>query len=105
MKINWIYIFTLIVLAQCSEFNKNQNLLEVRANFKTQLVEKVQMEGKIDKPQTKLFSLVKYQTNLGEMPAYISKPKKKDVKYPAIIWLIGGFSNSISSVAWEKKPI
>ena len=25
-------------------------------------------------------------------------------KHPAIIWLIGGFSNSISGVAWSDYP-
>ena len=39
------------------------------------------------------------------MSAYVSPYGPEDgKKHPAIIWIVGGFSNSIGSVAWDPAP-
>lgn len=56
-----------------------------------------------DKPaaDNKLFSLVKYRTEIGDMSAYISPDPGDGKKHPIILWLVGGFSNSIGGHLWE----
>jgi dipeptidyl aminopeptidase/acylaminoacyl peptidase len=54
-------------------------------------------------PPLDLFRLVTYST-AGRLPAYVSLDPKAGVKHPAIIWLAGGFSNSISEIAWTPGP-
>jgi alpha/beta superfamily hydrolase len=38
------------------------------------------------------------------LAAYLSPDPKDGKKHPAIVWIAGGFSNSISSVAWDDAP-
>lgn len=48
-----------------------------------------------DKPTSKVFNLIKYPTKIGDMSAYISPDPGDGKKHPIILWLVGGFSNSI----------
>jgi dipeptidyl aminopeptidase/acylaminoacyl peptidase len=47
-----------------------------------------------------MFDLAKYRSPAGDLVAYVSRPPEDDQKHPAIIWVVGGFSNSIGAVAW-----
>lgn len=38
------------------------------------------------------------------MAAYISASPGDGQKHPAIIWIVGGFGNSISEIAWQPGP-
>jgi dipeptidyl aminopeptidase/acylaminoacyl peptidase len=48
--------------------------------------------------------LTSYPAPLGANAAYVSPAPGDGKKHPAIIWLTGGFSNSISSTAWVRGP-
>jgi dipeptidyl aminopeptidase/acylaminoacyl peptidase len=48
--------------------------------------------------------LTSYPAPLGVNAAYISPAPADGKKHPAIIWLVGGFSNSIGSTAWVSGP-
>lgn len=70
-----------------------ETLLEKRDGFKTSIVKEVQeTETLTTPPDDHLFELVKYDTELGKMAAYMTKPPKaeKNKKFPAIIWITGG---------------
>lgn len=54
-----------------------------------------------DKPPAEVFSLVKYRSPAGEMSAYVSPDPGDGKKHPVILWLVGGFSNSIGGHLWE----
>ncbi|BDI32431.1 hypothetical protein CCAX7_44820 [Capsulimonas corticalis] len=51
-------------------------------------------------PEYSPISMVMYPAPLGKYPAYITAPHTKGVKYPAIIWLAGGFDNGIGDTPW-----
>jgi hypothetical protein len=79
-------------------------LVRARRGFSTRLL-KLEQEGyPPDIPPTGVLELVSYPGPLGKMAAYISTPKGDGVQRPAIIWLVGGASGSISPVAWETAP-
>ncbi len=76
-----------------------QTLAEARQGFKTELVRKEHIGEAVEKPPANIAS-VSYPSPAGELAAYVAKPTGATGKLPAIIWLVGGFSNSISSIAW-----
>ena len=80
------------------------NLANARTGFATTLVHKVALDEKPDAPPPALFNLVKYPSDIGDLSAYVGVSPKDGKKHPAIIWLVGGFSNSISSIAWTPGP-
>ena len=86
--------------SKSSETNNSITLSEARQNFKTNLQNKVSMKIPVEKPPENLFQIVQYQSSMGPLSAYLSLPLNKNRKFPAIIWMIGGFSNSIDSTVW-----
>lgn len=54
-----------------------------------------------DKPPPDVFKLVKYRSQVGELSAYVSPDPGDQKKHPIILWLVGGFSNSIGGHLWE----
>ncbi len=70
-----------------------ERLLEKREGFETSIVKEVKGKNKLDMPpHNHLFKLVQYNTELGKMDAYITKPSaaQEAKKSPAIIWITGG---------------
>ncbi|MBC8035873.1 MAG: peptidase, partial [Rhizobiales bacterium] len=51
-----------------------------------------------------MLNLVSYAAPLGANAAYVSPRPADGKKHPAIIWLVGGFSNSIGGIAWTPGP-
>jgi dienelactone hydrolase len=76
-------------------------LTEARRGFQTKLLRKESGKGTIDQPPPKLFQVVSYDSPVGKLAAYGSTFRPDGKKHPAIIWLFGGFSNSIGDTAWE----
>lgn len=83
---------------------QTMNLLEARKGFTTQLV-RLEREGvPPDEPPSGLFELVRYPAPLGANAAYLSSDPQDGRRHPAVIWLVGGFSNSIGEIAWMPGP-
>lgn len=51
-------------------------------------------------PPAKLFKLIKYPTQLGNMEAYLSPDPGDGKRHPIMIWRLGGFSNGIGDTIW-----
>jgi pimeloyl-ACP methyl ester carboxylesterase len=83
---------------------KKPTLIDARLAHKTQLIKEEKAGFPVANPPSSIFRLVHYESPVGRLPAYVSKPPMVDEKLPAIIWLVGGFSNSISSIAWADPP-
>ncbi len=82
---------------------KPETLFHARKEFKTRIV-LPKSNVPLDKPPSKVFSLVNYPTTVGNLPAYLTPaPKDKTKKYPAIVWIIGGDCNTIGDV-WTPQP-
>ncbi len=48
-----------------------------------------------------VFDLVKYQSKIGEMPAFVSCDPDDGNKHPLIIWISGGWGNGIDDLPWS----
>ena len=77
------------------------NLPKARAGFVTHLLRKDSDGEPAPEPPEGVLQLVNYHGELGEMSAYVSPSPADGKRHPAIIWIVGGFSNSISPVAWR----
>lgn len=78
-------------------------LTEARHGYTTHLTRHVHLGEPAPAPPD-FFRLVKYTSPAGELPAYVGVAPKGGGKHPAIIWIVGGFSNSISDIAWTPGP-
>jgi len=79
------------------------SLLQARRGFKTKLIRTERDEEPLVPPPAELFSLVRYRTPAGSMKAYLGKAPTPGKKYPAMIWITGGFPpGGIDSSAWES---
>ncbi|MBX3220964.1 MAG: prolyl oligopeptidase family serine peptidase [Labilithrix sp.] len=51
-----------------------------------------------------MLDLVRYPSPVGNLAAYVSPQTSDGSRRPAIVWLVGGFANSIGPSAWEPAP-
>lgn len=77
---------------------------QARSRTVTRLQEKWTMDEAPVSPPSSELDLVFYEGPLGPMAAYVSARPEGARRRPAIIWLVGGFSNSISDIAWTPGP-
>jgi dienelactone hydrolase len=80
-------------------------LTKARAGHVTKLIKQESENEPAPAPPKDLFEKITYTSPAGKLAAYLSPAPKDDKKHPLVIWLVGGFSNSISEVAWEDSPI
>ena len=85
-------------------FSTFETLLEAREGFTTKLAQQQSDNAPVPQPPREQFDLVKYQSPIGQMSAYVSKPDDPAVRQPAIIWKFGGFGNGIGETAWQPQP-
>jgi len=77
-------------------------LAEARNGFVSKLIPGEPPQGEVATPPSALFKLVAYEAPMGKLAAYLSPDPGDGKKHPAIIWLLGGSSNSIGDV-WSKS--
>jgi hypothetical protein len=94
-----------ILGAEPSGDSKPSILAEARHGFTTHLILKESTGLPVQEPPKDIFELVKYASPVGELPAYVSRAPMDGRRHPAIIWIVGGFSNSISQIAWTPGPV
>ena len=80
------------------------DLAQARRGFATHLLRKEAIGKAPKNPPVRVLDLVSYPGPLGAMAAYVSPSPKDGKRHPAIIWLVGGFSNSIGDIAWTPGP-
>lgn len=79
-----------------------QTLAEARAGRPTQSVGLGGGEP-VPKPPGKLFRLIAYPAQPGDLAAYVTPNPGDGRRHPAIIWITGGDANSIGDV-WSPAP-
>jgi hypothetical protein len=99
-----VFLLTMLMVAACDAQSDTSSLAQARKGFATTLIRKQEVGFAVAEPPTNLFQVVNYPGPLGKMPAYVSVPPKDGRRRPAIIWIVGGFANSISEIAWEPQP-
>jgi hypothetical protein len=101
MTIGTAVIAALAMRSRSEATMPEQSLAEARANFSTQLTRREQTGFPVPEPPSEQLKLVYYSSPVGQLPTYLSLIPNDGKRRPAIIWLTGGFSNSISENAWE----
>lgn len=87
--------------AKREQARRTQSLTDARQGFETKLTRKLSLGEPAPVPPSERFRLVKYPSPAGEMSAYITPAPGDGKKHPAILWVFGGFGNSIGEIAWE----
>jgi acetyl esterase/lipase len=80
------------------------SLPEARRGFHTKLDVAEGERTPAPTPPPDLFHLVKYDSPVGQLPAYVSVTPQDGKKRPAIIWITGGDCNSIDEGCWKEGP-
>ena len=73
-----------------------------RKAYQTQLIQKDKEDEAPAVPPQDMFKLVKYKSPIGELDAYLSVSPNDNMKHPVMIWITGGFGNSIDDGAWKE---
>lgn len=94
----------LVLMVGCGDSSPKQTLLEARRGFETKLTSKRSSKAPVPQPPADLFQIVHYDSPIGKMAAYLSQTPRDGRKHPAIIWILGGFSNGIGATAWREGP-
>jgi dienelactone hydrolase len=78
-------------------------LAEARKGFKTKTVKRTNDKEPVPEPPLNVFQIVRYDSAVGKLPAYLTPDPKDGKKKAAIIWITGGDCNSIGDV-WKQQP-
>jgi acetyl esterase/lipase len=79
-------------------------LAEARQGFSTTLLRTENVGQRTPVPPRGVLELVRYASPSGGLSAYVTPAPEGSARQPAIIWLFGGFGNSIGSEAWTPAP-
>lgn len=79
-----------------------QTLLEARRGFATTVVRSAEPSGAADQPTGPEFALIRYQSPVGPLAAYVTPDPGDGKRHPAIVWIAGGDNNSIGDV-WSAQ--
>ncbi|MDJ0367053.1 prolyl oligopeptidase family serine peptidase [Hymenobacter sp. H14-R3] len=107
MKLLPITLILLLTATGCepqpAKTETRLSLAEARRGFKTQLTAQATDEEPAEEPQANDFQLVKYESPVGKLAAYLTPDPHDGKKHPAIIWIAGGDCASIGDV-WTPAP-
>lgn len=87
--------------AKSTSAGGSQSLAAARAGFTTHLTKQTKNPDPIPQPPAG-FELVAYKAPLGAFPAYVATVPSDGEKHPAIVWVAGGFDNSIGDTPWAE---
>ncbi len=93
-----------LFLSSCSDplsDYSDTDIVALRKGFKTNLIKEESEDYPAPESPPMIFDLVSYEGEKGSLSAYVSPDPEDGKKSPVVIWLVGGFSNSISEIAWE----
>jgi dienelactone hydrolase len=85
-----------------SSETSQQTLREARQGFATKIVSAGEPGGPPDSPTGREFELIRYQSPVGPLAAYLTPDPGDGGKHPAIVWITGGDCNSIGDV-WSPQ--
>lgn len=99
-----VLMLVMVAIAGCDASPKlppslaQQSLREARAGFATKVVRSGDLAGAPDVPDGTTFELIRYQSPVGNLAAYITPDPGDGKKHSAIVWITGGDNNSIGDV-------
>jgi alpha/beta superfamily hydrolase len=90
--------------AIAEDYKTPATLQEARKGFTTRLQKKLSEKKAPDNPPAGVFNLVRYPAPPGKLAAYVSPDPGDGKRHPLMIWVFGGFADSIYKTAWEPGP-
>lgn len=90
-----------VIVAGCdgaANSRPSLTLLEAKKGFATKIVRTGESYGDPDKPTGGTFELIRYESPVGPLAAYVTTDPGDAKKHPAIVWITGGDNNSIGDV-------
>jgi dienelactone hydrolase len=99
-------VVSLLLLAGCGSGYEPQtgSLVDARKGFNTVIVRQIEDHDPVETPPQGVFEIVRYDSPLGPLPAYLTVDPKDGKKHPAIVWITGGDCNSIGDVWSPATP-
>lgn len=79
------------------------SLPEARSNFTTKISSTGTAGQPAPEPPPDIFRLVRYDSRVGPLAAYLSPDPGDGAKHPAILWITGGDCNTIDEL-WRPAP-
>ena len=100
-----ILAFVFIILSACgldflSQTN-GQSFAEARADFTTTLIRQDNNQNEIPVPPQGVFDLVYYESEVGNLAAFVSSDPGDGQRHPLIVWVVGGWGYGISALPWS----
>ena len=86
-----------------AEADPARTLSEARRGFVTKLRPSTFETAIMDKPPQETFRIVRYESPVGSLPAYLTPDPQDGKRHPAIVWICGGDCNTIGDV-WSDAP-
>jgi dienelactone hydrolase len=95
----------LFSLTACEQAPSPGHLKDALIGFKTETTRSIHSNDRNppSKPLAGVLDVVKFDSKVGRLSAYITPLKADGKKHPAIIWLTGGDSSTIGDV-WTPQP-
>lgn len=87
--------------ASCSSQKPKQTFAEAHDAFQTTLIRQDNDTSEVPAPPEGVFDLVSYPSKVGDLAAYVSGDPKDGQKHPMMIWIVGGWGNSIDEFPWS----
>ncbi len=116
MKLIHLSLFSLLLFAGCARqeetpppnnrasVKKSGSLVEARRGFKTKILRQENAGVPVPEPPPALFRIVRYDSPVGKLAAYLSPDPKDTKKHPAMIWITGGDCNTVDDGVWKMLP-
>lgn len=109
--IGFVLLGSMVAVAGCkpgagfggSTPTRSEMLADARKGFQPKIVPQRGQRDRVDQPPGNLLRLVRYDSPVGKLAAYLTPDPKDGKKRPAIVWITGGDCNSIGDV-WSPAP-
>jgi dipeptidyl aminopeptidase/acylaminoacyl peptidase len=82
---------------------KRTPLVEARRSFRSRVARRTDRGEPVPAPPLEIFQLIRYDSQVGKLAAYLTPDPGDGRKHPAIVWITGGDCNSIGKV-WGEAP-
>ena len=78
-------------------------LAEARRGFVTKAADRRGAAEPVANPPTRVFGLIRFESPVGKLAAYLTPDPGDRKRHPAVIWITGGDCNSIGDM-WKPAP-
>lgn len=96
-----VILFGILLTACSHNMFKGQTLAEVHRTFSSDITRQVSNNYSVPQPPAGMFDIVYFESEVGELVAFVSSDPGDGAQHPLIIWVIGGWGNAIGSTPWE----